>query len=101
MQRTSSETPSTEQESPAAVLDPCAEPSTVDRISCAPHPFQEQPMRTAFFACLLSIAPASAVAQSHTIVALSHTDHTAYEVDPASGKILNTFIAANQPHEGV
>jgi YVTN family beta-propeller protein len=58
-------------------------------------------MRTAFFACLLSIAPASAFAQSHTIVALSHTDHTAYEVDPASGKILNTFIAANQPHEGV
>jgi YVTN family beta-propeller protein len=58
-------------------------------------------MRTAFFACLLSIAPASAVAQSHTIVALSHSDHTAYEVDPATGRILNKFVAANQPHEGV
>ena len=58
-------------------------------------------MRTAFFACLVSLAAAAAAAQSHTIVALSHTDHTAYEVDPASGKILNKFMAADQPHEGV
>ncbi len=54
-----------------------------------------------FTACVLSLAPASAVAQPHTIVALSHSDHTAYEVDPVSGKILNTFTAVNQPHEGV
>jgi YVTN family beta-propeller protein len=58
-------------------------------------------MRTAFFACLLSLAAVAASAQSHTIVALSHTDHTAYEVDPASGKILHSFVAADQPHEGV
>ncbi len=58
-------------------------------------------MRTAFFACLLSLTSAAALAQSHTIVALSHTDHTAYEVDPASGRILNKFTAADQPHEGV
>jgi len=59
-------------------------------------------MRGAFFtACLLSIAPATAFAQPHTIVALSHSDNTAYEVDPASGKILNKFTAVNQPHEGV
>jgi len=38
-----------------------------------------------FAACLLSLAPAAAVAQPHTIVALSHTDRTAYEVDPVSG----------------
>lgn len=58
-------------------------------------------MRIAFFACLLSFTAAAALAQSHTIVALSHSDHTAYEVDPTSGKILNKFTAADQPHEGV
>ncbi len=60
-------------------------------------------MRTAplLMACLLWIGPAAALAQTHTIVALSHSDHTAYEVDPASGKILNKFTAVNEPHEGV
>jgi len=58
--------------------------------------------RRAFFtACLLSIAPVAALAQPHTIVALSHSDSTAYEVDPVSGKMLNKFTAVNQPHEGV
>jgi YVTN family beta-propeller protein len=32
---------------------------------------------------------------------LSHSDNTAYELDPATGKILNQFTAVNQPHEGV
>jgi YVTN family beta-propeller protein len=54
-----------------------------------------------FTLLLFSLAPAAAAAQSHTIVALSHTDNTAYEVDPVSGKILNRFTAVNQPHEGV
>lgn len=54
-----------------------------------------------FTACFLSLAPSVATAQSHTIVALSHTDHTAYEIDPVSGTILNRFTAVNQPHEGV
>jgi YVTN family beta-propeller protein len=54
-----------------------------------------------FTTFLLSLDPVAAVAQSHTIVALSHTDNTAYEVDPVSGKILNRFTAVNQPHEGV
>jgi YVTN family beta-propeller protein len=40
-------------------------------------------------------------AGSHTLVVLSHNDHTAYELDPASGKILRSFKAINQPHEGV
>jgi YVTN family beta-propeller protein len=57
--------------------------------------------RALFVACLLSLGAASATAQPHTIVALSHSDHTAYELDPASGKILNRFTAVNQPHEGV
>ena len=50
---------------------------------------------------VLSLLPAAAAAQPHTIVALSHTDHTAYEIDPASGRVLHTFKAAEQPHEGV
>jgi YVTN family beta-propeller protein len=52
-------------------------------------------------ACCFTLAPAAARAQSHTIVALSHSDNTAYELDPATGKILNQFTAVNQPHEGV
>lgn len=60
-------------------------------------------MRTASLltAALLWIGPAAALAQSHSIVALSHSDHTAYEVDPVSGKILNKFTAVNEPHEGI
>ncbi len=44
---------------------------------------------------------ASAGAQEHTIIALSHTDFTAYELDPATGRIVNRFTAENQPHEAV
>lgn len=51
--------------------------------------------------CVLSVLPVAVAAQRHTIVALSHSDFTAYEVDPTSGKILNQFKALNQPHEGV
>lgn len=43
----------------------------------------------------------SAGAQDHTIIALSHTDFTAYELDPATGRIVNRFTAENQPHEAV
>jgi YVTN family beta-propeller protein len=58
-------------------------------------------MRAALLsACILAL-PASAIAQPHTIVALSHSDHTAYEVDPATGKILHQFTAVNEPHEGI
>jgi len=53
---------------------------------------------TAGLASLLATAPA---AQSHTIVALSHSDFTAYELDPVSGRILHQFTAANEPHEGL
>jgi YVTN family beta-propeller protein len=57
-------------------------------------------LRIALAAAVVA-APALAAAQPHTIVALSHSDNTAYELDPDSGKILNTFTAVNQPHEGV
>lgn len=57
---------------------------------------------TLAFTLSLSLAlPLAAIAQPHTLVALSHSDNTAYELDMASGKILNKFTAVNQPHEGV
>ena len=45
--------------------------------------------------------PAVVTAQDHTIIALSHDDFTAYELDPATGRIINRFTAENQPHEAV
>jgi YVTN family beta-propeller protein len=56
-------------------------------------------LRLALSALLL--VPAAAAAQPFTIVALSHGDHTVNEVDPVSGKILSTFTAVNEPHEGI
>jgi len=55
---------------------------------------------TRFAICLVGFAT-SASAQAHTIVALSHSDHTVNELDPVSGKVLHKFTAADQPHEGV
>jgi len=49
---------------------------------------------------LLAMAGATpARAQDHTLVVLSHSNHTVYEVDPATGKVLHEFVAPNQPHE--
>ena len=45
------------------------------------------------------IAGGTAFAQDHTIIALSHSNHTVYEVDPATGKVLHEFVAPDQPHE--
>jgi len=42
-----------------------------------------------------------AEAQQHTVIALSHSDFTAYELDVVAGRIVNRFVAENQPHEGV
>ena len=59
-------------------------------------------MRRLFvIACAAALLPVAAAAQSHTLVALSHEDHTAYEIDPATGQVLHKFTAQNQPHEGV
>lgn len=58
-------------------------------------------MRGALVIACLAVLVSTAAAQTHTIVALSHSDHTAYEIDPATGKLLHQFTAADQPHEGV
>lgn len=57
-------------------------------------------MRLDLIASLLML-PALASAQSHTLVALSHSDHSAYELDPATGAVLHKFTAADEPHEGI
>jgi YVTN family beta-propeller protein len=57
--------------------------------------------RTLLTLTAVFLGPFFAAAQPHTVVALSHTDFTAYEIDPASGAVLKTFKAAEQPHEGV
>src|SRR2546423_11615641 len=49
------------------------------------------------FLCLLATVPVHG--QSHTVIALSHNDHSVYELDPATGKILHEFKAPDQPHE--
>ena len=37
---------------------------------------------------LIVAAAATAAAQDHTLVVLSHSNHTVYELDPATGRIL-------------
>jgi len=37
--------------------------------------------------------------QGHTLVVLSHSNHTVYELDPATGDIARQFVAPDQPHE--
>jgi YVTN family beta-propeller protein len=58
-------------------------------------------MRLAFVIACAALLPVVAAAQPHTLVALSHSDHTAYEIDPATGQVVHKFTAQNQPHEGV
>jgi len=40
-----------------------------------------------------------AAGTGHTVIVLSHTNHTVYEIDPASGMILHQFVAPDQAHE--
>src|SRR5262249_46090428 len=53
--------------------------------------------------CALSwllIAGVELAAADHTLVVLSHSNHTVYELDPSTGRILHEFAAPDQPHEG-
>jgi len=38
-------------------------------------------------------------AGDHTLIMLSHSNHTVYEVDPANGHVLHEFVAPDQAHE--
>ena len=62
--------------------------------------------RIAFGVAVLVLVGASttrtggqASARNHTLVVLSHSNHTVYEVDPVNGRILHEFVAPDQPHE--
>src|SRR5262245_13446212 len=45
------------------------------------------------------LASAVMLAQTHTIIALGHSDFSVNEIDPSSGATLHVFKAVNQPHE--
>src|SRR3954452_11982525 len=40
-----------------------------------------------------------APAGDHTLILLTQSNHTMYEVDPATGKVLHEFVAPDQAHE--
>src|SRR5205814_5088681 len=48
---------------------------------------------------LIVAAAAMASARGDTLVVLSHSNHTVYELDPATGRILHEFVTPDQPHE--
>ena len=50
-----------------------------------------------FLGSALLLSLTACQAQDHSVIALSHTDHTVYEVSPTLG-IINQFTAENQPH---
>jgi YVTN family beta-propeller protein len=61
-------------------------------------------MRSALAVCAaisIGVIPAAYLhaATDHTLIVLSHSNHTVYEVDPASGQVLHEFVAPDQPHE--
>ena len=59
-------------------------------------------MRSVFgMGVLVWVFAVSVSAQDHTLIVLSHSNHTAYELDPATGRVLHQFTAANEPHEGI
>ena len=47
----------------------------------------------------MGAAALRAQAKKHTLIVLSHRNHTVYEVDPANGQILHQFVAPDQAHE--
>src|SRR5215467_3085854 len=58
-------------------------------------------MRHVSLAVVLVLLAASIVAaQTHTIIALGHENHSVNEIDTTTGNINHTFTAVDQPHEG-
>ena len=61
-------------------------------------------MRKGFIAaCVLLVGGAAIVVvaqgRTHTLVVLSHSNHTVYEMNPATGAVVHEFVAPDQPHE--
>src|SRR3954466_757294 len=53
---------------------------------------------------LAALVPGEAVAQKYTVVAVCHTENKVAEINPVTGRTLNTFIAPGEwfgeTHEG-
>jgi len=61
-------------------------------------------MRKGFIAaCVLLVGGAAIVVvaqgRTHTLVVPSHSNHTVYEMNPATGAVVHEFVAPDQPHE--
>jgi YVTN family beta-propeller protein len=58
--------------------------------------------RSVFAAVALSLLLQSGLqAQQHTVIALSHSDNTIYQLNGDGGGLMNKFTAENQPHEAI
>ncbi len=64
------------------------------------HYLANSPITPAIVASFFAVSGLFAQAPSHTLVVLSHSNHTVYEIDPVTGKVLHEFVAPDQPHEG-
>jgi len=53
----------------------------------------------AFAALAGSAATHAQSAARHTLVVLSHSNHTVYEIEPETGAVVHEFVAPDQPHE--
>jgi len=60
-------------------------------------------MRSRLIAAVTLVAGAAAIVaaqgRAHTLVVLSHSNHTVYEMNPATGAVVHEFVAPDQPHE--
>ena len=60
-------------------------------------------MRSQFIAAAALVAGAAAIGaaqgRAHTLVVLSHSNHTVYDMNPATGAVVHEFVAPDQPHE--
>lgn len=57
-------------------------------------------MRKVFWTASLVLMVSSVTfAQTHTIIALGHEDHSVNEIDTTTGNTLHKFTAVDQPHE--
>src|SRR5688500_11219676 len=67
-----------------------------------PHPPEGRMSRSVLAVLALALLPLSGVqAQQHTVIALSHSDNTIYQLNGDGGGLMNKFTAENQPHEAI
>lgn len=58
--------------------------------------------RSLKIACVAWLGAVAALVNAegrHSLIVLSHSNHTVYEVNPATGSVVHEFVAPDQPHE--